>query len=72
MINKDAKILEFNSKTGLYPLYVTISLSTYEKAILAPIVANIIKYSHHLSTALLHTALQYKEYVINDVNIPNK
>lgn len=26
LLNKDAKILEFNSKTGLYPLYVTISL----------------------------------------------
>lgn len=26
LLNKDVKILEFNSKTGLYPLYVTISL----------------------------------------------
>lgn len=26
LLNKDSKILEFNSKTGLYPLYVTISL----------------------------------------------
>ena len=26
LINKDSKILEINSKTGLYPLYVTISL----------------------------------------------
>lgn len=26
LLNKDAKILELNSKTGLYPLYVTISL----------------------------------------------
>lgn len=26
LLDKDSKILEFNSKTGLYPLYVTISL----------------------------------------------
>jgi len=26
LLNKDSKILEFNSKTGLYPLYITISL----------------------------------------------
>ena len=26
LLNKDAKILELNSKTGLYPLYITISL----------------------------------------------
>lgn len=30
LLNKDSKILEINSKTGLYPLYITISLFKYK------------------------------------------